>query len=169
MNPQPASGPTLRDIHLPPSPPWWPPAPGWWIVLALLALLLVALAWWWRGRRWLRRRRQQWLRELEQLARQHARDGDVAALSSGVQQLLRRVARQHESEAAGQRGAAWQRTLARLPVEPLVVTRLSLLDAAIYRPQAGFDVPAVLAAARTWLAVAARPRAWRARKGAKHV
>ena len=164
MSMQPATGPNLRDIHLPPAPPWWPPAPGWWWLLAVAMLLLAVAAWWWRGHRRRRRRCRQWLRELEQLAQRHARDGDVAALGAGVQQLLRRVARQHEAAAARQRGEAWRNTLARLPVEPLVVTRLSLLDAAIYRPQAGFEVPAILAAARTWLVAAASPRAWKPRR-----
>lgn len=169
MNAQPATGPVLRDIHLPPAPSWWPPAPGWWLLLALALLLLAAAAWGWRGHRRLRRRQQRWLSELEQLAQRHADSGDVAALGAGLQQLLRRVARQHEADAARQRGDAWRRTLARLPVDPLVVTRLSLLDAAIYRPQAGFDVPAMLAAARTWLVAAASPRAWKPRRGARHV
>ena len=36
-----ASGPDLRDIHLPPTPSWWPPAPGWWL-LAIVVLIAIA-------------------------------------------------------------------------------------------------------------------------------
>jgi len=42
-----------------------------------------------------------------------------------------------------------------------VLDRLLSLEQAIYRPQASFDAPATLAAARTWLHAAARPRAWK--------
>ena len=41
MNP--ASGPDLRDIHLPAAPGWWPPAPGWWIVAAIVLRRVVYL------------------------------------------------------------------------------------------------------------------------------
>lgn len=155
-----APGPVLRDIHLPPAPPWWPPAPGWWLLAVLALLLLSAAAWFWRRRRRLRKQRRLLLGELEGLAARHVRDGDDAALAASLQQLLRRVARRHDEAAATQRGESWRRTLARVPVAAPVLERLLALEPAIYQPQAGFDVPATLSAARDWLQAAARPRAW---------
>lgn len=163
MMPQPpaSNGPVLRDIHLPPAPPWWPPAPGWWLLAALLLLALAAATWSWRRHRRLQRRRRLLLDELEALAACHGRDGDDAALAAALHQLLRRVARPHDDAATKQRGESWRQTLARVPVAPPVVDRLMALEQAIYRPQAAFDAPATLAAARSWLQAAARPRAWR--------
>lgn len=163
MTPQPpaSNGPVLRDIHLPPAPSWWPLAPGWWVLAALLALMLVAAAWFWRRRRLLQRRRRLLLDELETLAACHVRDGDDAALAAALHQLLRRVARRHDEAATQQRGDSWRQTLARVPVASPTVDRLMALEQAIYRPGAKFDVPTTLAAARNWLQVAARPRAWK--------
>jgi hypothetical protein len=157
----PPSGPVLRDIHLPPAPAWWPPAPGWWALAALVLLALAVVAWFWRGRRRLRKQRRLLLDELEKLAVRHASDGDVAALAASIHQLLRRVARRHDEAAARQRGDRWRLTLARVPVATAVLDRLMALELAIYRPQAQFDAPATLAAARDWLCAAARPRAWK--------
>ena len=41
MNP--ATGPDLRDIHLPRRAGWWPPAPGWWVLGAIVLAALVYL------------------------------------------------------------------------------------------------------------------------------
>lgn len=156
-----STGPVLRDIHLPPAPMWWPPAPGWWLLAALILLALFAGQWAWRRRRRLQRQRRQLLDELERLAEQHVRDGDDAELAASLHQLLRRVARRHDAAAARQRGESWRQTLARVPVATSVLERLLALEQAIYRPQAAIDAPATLAAARTWLQAAARPRAWK--------
>ncbi|WP_426661469.1 DUF4381 family protein [Rhodanobacter aciditrophus] len=157
----PQAGPVLRDIHLPPAPAWWPPAPGWWLLAALALLIVLATAWCWR--RW-RRRRQRYrliLDELDRLAQRHECDGDDAALAAALQQLLRRVARRHDAGATQQRGERWRQTLARVPVAIPVLERLLALETVIYRPHPDFDAPATLAAARDWLQVAARPRAWK--------
>lgn len=163
MMPLPSSpaGPVLRDIHLPPAPAWWPPAPGWWLLAVLVLLALLAVAWLWRRHRRLRLQRRQLLGELERLAERHVRDGDDAALAAALHQLLRRVARRHDEAAARQRGESWRQTLARVPVATAVLERLQALEPAIYRPHAGFDVPATLAAVRSWLQAAARPRVWK--------
>lgn len=158
----PPAGPDLRDIHLPPAPSWWPPAPGWWLLAGLLLVLAGLLAWAWRRWRRLRARRGRLLDELERLAQRHARDGDTAALAAGLQRLLRRVARQHATAATQQRGEAWRRTLARVPVEAEAIACLGRLEAALYLPRPILDTAATLAAARRWLHVAARARAWKA-------
>jgi hypothetical protein len=155
------SGPVLRDIHLPPSPPWWPPAPGWWVLAVLLLMALLAAAWWWRRRRAASLRRQRVLDELEQLASRHARNGDHAALASALHQLLRRVARRHVAVATQQRGDAWRDTLARMPVDTATLDRLVALESAIYRPPSAFDHGAAVNAVRQWLSLALKPKAWK--------
>ena len=166
----PQGGPVLRDIHLPPAPPWWPLAPGWWLLALLTLLVVVALVRLWRRQRVLRQRRRQWLGELDRHAQRHAHDGDDAVLAAALQQLLRRVARIHDGAATQQRGAAWQATLARVPVPPATLAPLVALESAMYRPRGALDAPAVLAAARAWLHAAARPRAWkRAASEPEHV
>lgn len=147
-------GPVLRDIHLPPAPSWWPLAPGWWMLAALLLLSLVAAFWLRRRHVRLQRGRRLPLDELDKLAARHARDGDDAALAAALHQLLRRAARRHDAAAATQRGDSWRNTLARVTVVPSVLDRLAVLEQAIYRPRAEFDVPATLAAARDWLRMA---------------
>lgn len=157
----PPPGPALRDIHLPADPAWWPPAPGWWVLAALALIALLAAAWLWRRRRRLWRQQQLVLRELDVLALQYQHDGDSAALASGLHQLLRRVARRHEAMAIKQRGPAWRRTLARVPVDTATLDRLVSLDQLIYRPQALQDHAAVIAAVRQWLRLALKPATWK--------
>ena len=157
----PPQGPTLRDIHLPPEPSWWPPAPGWWMLAVLLLALLLAGAWLWRRQHQAARQRAQVLAELDRLMLQHRHDGDQAALASGLHQLLRRVARQHDALATQQRGDAWRQTLARVPVDAHTLDRLLSLDQAIYRPQLSFDHAAAAAAVRQWLQLALKPRTWK--------
>ena len=157
----PPSGPTLRDIHLPPEPSWWPPAPGWWLLVALLLLALLVALWLSRRYRRVRRQRQQVLLELDRLVLRHQRDGDQAALASGLHQLLRRVARRHDALATQQRGDAWRRTLARMPVDAVTLDRLLALDQQIYRPPSSFDHAAAVIAVRQWLRLALKPAAWK--------
>lgn len=157
----PAAGPVLRDIHLPPAPSWWPLAPGWWALLVLLVAALLVAAWRWRRHRRWQRARQRWLDELERLAARHVRDGDDVAFAASLHQLLRRVARRHDPAAATQRGESWRKTLERVPVAPRELDRLLALERAIYRPQAEFDAPATLAAAREWLRAATGAGAWK--------
>lgn len=156
------SGPNLRDIHLPPEPSWWPPAPGWWLLAVLSLALLLLGVWWWKRRRRVLRHRQEVLSELDRLVLRHRQDGDHAMLASGMHQLLRRVARRHVAQAAHQRGEAWRRTLARVPVDAPTLQRLMALDQLIYRPLAAFDdADAVAAAARHWLRLALKPASWK--------
>ena len=154
-------GPQLRDIHLPPAPSWWPPAPGWWLLVVLLLAAMLAGVWWWRRHRRTLRQRRQVLGELDRLARQHQHDGDGLALASALHQLLRRVARRHDALAGQQRGDAWRRTLARVPVDAATLERLLALDQQIYRPPTAFDHAAAIAAVRRWLRLALKPTAWK--------
>jgi uncharacterized protein DUF4381 len=157
----PSSGPSLRDIHLPPDPAWWPPAPGWWVLTALLLLTLVIGAWQWRRYRRVRRQRQQVLLELDQLALQYQRDGDASALATGLHQLLRRVARRHDALATNQRGDAWRKTLARMPVDAVTLDILLALDQQIYRADLAFDHAATVGAVRQWLRCALKSATWK--------
>jgi citrate synthase len=154
-------GPQLRDIHLPAEPAWWPPAPGWW-ALAVIALLIigVAIAFARKYRDVLRRRREV-MSELERMAAQYARDADAARLVSGLHQLLRRVARRHDARSTRQRGEAWQRTLARVPLDAATMAQLAELEQHLYRPPTAFDHVATIAAVRRWLQQALRPRRWK--------
>jgi hypothetical protein len=161
----PPSGPSLRDIHLPPDPSWWPPAPGWWVLAVLALLALVLGAWRWQRHRRARHQRQQILLELDQLALRHRRDGDAAALATGLHQLLRRVARRHDALAANQRGEAWRQTLARMPVDAATLDILLALDQQIYRPHVALDHAAAVAAVRQWLRSALKPAAWKRTTG----
>ena len=157
----PASGPSLRDIHLPPEPSWWPPAPGWWVLAGLLLLAGLAAIWLWRKHRRVQHQRRLVLFELDRVVTQHQRDGDPAALASGLHQLLRRVARKHDVLAAQQRGEAWRQTLARMPVDAVTLDRLLALDQQIYRPPSSFDHAAAVTAARQWLRLALKPATWK--------
>jgi len=159
--PTPASGPQLRDIHLPPAPSWWPPAPGWWLLAALLLLALLAALWLWRRQRTTQRKRQQVLAEVDRIAARYAQDGDPAALASALHQLLRRVARRQHALATQQRGTAWRQTLARVPVDASTLEHLLALEQAIYQPQSTFDPAMAVTAVRQWLRLALKPAAWK--------
>lgn len=155
------TGPTLRDIHLPPEPSWWPPAPGWWLLGGLLLILAATAVWLWRRRRRLRARRRHVMDELDRLVRQHVQDGNTQALAGGLHQLLRRVARPHDVLAVRQRGEAWRKTLARVPTDAETLEHLLALDQAMYRAEGSFDPAPVVSAVRRWLCAALKSRAWR--------
>ena len=97
MNP--AAGPELRDIHLPPPPGWWPPAPGWWLLaLVGVVVLVLAVRMLWRlerDRRWRARVRA----ELERIAAAHALD---AITTSQVDRTRQTPNRQRRQKRAGQ-------------------------------------------------------------------
>lgn len=103
MNP--ATGPELRDIHLPPPPNWWPPAPGWWIVAAfvLLAAIYISIKVYIAARR--RRVRRTILGELERCIA-NGRD-DASALAASLSVFLRRLALRATPEAAAYTGERW--------------------------------------------------------------
>jgi hypothetical protein len=145
MNP--ATGPELRDIHLPPPPSWWPPAPGWWI-LGLLAFALMALAAVYIYKLSQRRRRR--LRLLEEFERTVAAvQDDRSALAAALSAFLRRLALRREPAAATMAGEAWLAHLDRAVGSEEFSAGVGrvLLDAP-YRAQADYDAPALIALAR---------------------
>ncbi len=103
MNP--ATGPELRDIHLPPPPGWWPPAPGWWIVaaLVLLAAIYISIKVYIGIKR--RRVRVSILGELDRCIA-NSRD-DASALAASLSLFLRRLALRSAPEAAAYSGERW--------------------------------------------------------------
>jgi hypothetical protein len=166
MNP--ASGPELRDIHLPPPPSWWPPAPGWWLLALIVGVLVFLLARWALRRARERRWRQRIEAELDRIAATHAAQPDPVRLAADVSQLLRRVSRLIEPEAVALRDDAWLGFLdQRLP--PAQAERApfrrgagrALIDAPYRRADdpaaSALDARALLDLAREWL-VHALPR-----------
>lgn len=160
-----ASGPALRDIHLPPTPSWWPPAPGWW-VLAIVVLIVIAtgvvmLLRQWRERRWRRRV----VAELDRIAALHAAQPNGVRLAADVSLLLRRAALLIEPGAASLHGEEWLAFLdsrfdqesSRNSDEPRFRTDAgrALIDAPYRRAddpaQPSIDAPALLGLARRWL------------------
>lgn len=148
-----ADGPVLRDIHLPADPSWWPPAPGWWLLAALVLSVIAFGAW--RAVRATRRRR--WrdavIGELDAIARRHAEGGDATRLAAELSMLLRRAARLVDARAATLHGDEWLAFLdAQLESDAFTHGVGRVLVDAPWRCTAAFDVDAVLALVRRWLA-----------------
>jgi hypothetical protein len=174
----PATGPALRDIHLPPSPPWWPPAPGWWLLGALILALALGAGWWlarrWREQRWRRRL----MRELAAIeSAPEAAEG--AALAAALSQLLRRAALLLDRRAAALSGQAWLAFLdARVGGEAFRLGPGRVLADAPFRRSVVFDRAELVRLVRRWLRAALpvpprsaprRRRGWRAwRRGPAH-
>lgn len=145
MNP--ATGPELRDIHLPPPPPWWPPAPGWWI-LGLLALVLLSVASVYIYKLLRRRRCHRIL--LAEFERTVAIvRNDRSALAAALSAFLRRLALRDEPAAAALSGNAWLKYLDRAVGSDEFSAGIGrvLLDAP-YRRQADYDASALIALVR---------------------
>jgi hypothetical protein len=132
-------------------------------MLAALVIGAVSIGVW----AWRRQRKQVWQRErvlaeLDAMERQYANDGNHSALASGMHQLLRRVARRHDAPRATQaRGAAWQETLSRVPVDAATLDQLMALEQVMYRAPSSFDQRAASAAVRQWLRLALQPGKWK--------
>lgn len=136
------AGPELRAIHVP-TPQAWPPAPGWWVLAGVVLVLVGLLAWRGWRHRFSRRRRQRVEAELQALLDRHGSDGDAAAFATGVSALLRRAARLRDPTTVPLQGAAWLDALDRLTRGKVDVSALEGLEPALYRPDAGLDVPRV--------------------------
>ena len=147
MNP--AAGPELRDIHMPPPPGWWPPAPGWWVV-ALAVLALLALASVYLYRIWRRRRyRKAVLAELDR--RIAAAGNDPAALATELSRFLRRVSRQQQPSAVALSGKAWLEHLDRgVASDEFSAGVGRALTQAPFQPAPQYDAAALRALVRRW-------------------
>jgi hypothetical protein len=145
MNP--ASGPELRDIHLPPAPGWWPPAPGWWIVAAIVlaAAVYVAREVYLSTKR--RHVRRVVMAELDRCI-ENGRD-DPAVLAASLSQFLRRLALRAAPEAAAYSGERWIGYLDRQAQtdEFSHGPGRVLLDAP-FKPQMHYDAAALIALVR---------------------
>jgi hypothetical protein len=154
----PATGPVLRDIHLPPQPSWWPPAPGWWLLAALLLVAVFFVVRWVRSHQRERRWRRRIYAELERIAATHAAQPDPAHLAMQVSSLLRRATLMIQPDAVALSGERWLAFLdERIGGEEFSRgAGRALLDAP-YRRVADFDASGLLASARRWLEQALFP------------
>lgn len=143
-----ASGPVLRDIHLPPAP-WWPLAPGWWLLALGLVFVIAGFALW----RWVWQRGHllhSALREIEAIEAGYAANRDDAQLADQASRLLRRIARRVDPAAAAQSGEAWRAFLHHHAHDPDTRKALDDLADARFRAHPVLDAPALMAALRTW-------------------
>jgi hypothetical protein len=141
MNP--AAGPELRDIHLPPAPSWWPPAPGWWVVAAIVLAILVYLCIKVIISTRRRRLRRAVMTELDWSI--DAARGDPALLAAALSAFLRRMALRVKPEAAAFTGERWIAYLdgqSRSDDFSRGIGRV-LLDAP-YQPQLRYDAAALV-------------------------
>ena len=160
-----ATGPQLRDIHLP-QVSWWPPAFGWWALAALVLLAIVAGMWIWLRSRPARATRRAARRELDALSARYARDRDAAAFAAGLSRLLRRIALIVQADAAAREGRAWREFLASRGRAAFSEEQLDALAVAPYRRDVSLDVDALVAATHRWYGHALRSRALIARHSA---
>ncbi|HET9820020.1 MAG TPA: DUF4381 domain-containing protein [Rhodanobacteraceae bacterium] len=143
-----ASGPVLRDIHLPPAA-WWPPAPGWWILAAAVLLVIGVVAWLlWRHA--MRRPLRAALREVDSLEVDYARNRDATQLVDGASRLLRRVARRIDPGVASRSGDTWRAFVQRHGRDLVTQEALDDLVEARFRAHPAPDTPVLFAALRTW-------------------
>ena len=147
MNP--AAGPTLRDIHLPPPPGWWPPAPGWWLLgLAIVLCGIFAFKKLYIMQN-TRRTRKAVMTELDRYI--DAARGDPAALAAALSQFLRRMALRDTPAAAALPDERWLRYLDSHLVGDEFARGVGrvLLDAP-FRPAQAYDRAALIALVRRW-------------------
>ncbi len=147
MNPAP--GPTLRDIHLPPPPGWWPPAPGWWLLGLVIILCGIFAFVHLRKRRKIRSLRKALLNELDRCI--DAAGGDPVALAAALSQFLRRMALRDKPAAAALPDERWLHYLdSRMAGDEFAhgIGRV-LLDAP-FRPAQTYDASALIALVRRW-------------------
>ena len=143
----------LKDIHVAPAAPWWPPAPGWWVLAK--ALLIVLL---WAGIRltmYLRKLalKRRVIRQLKACQQDFGVNGDVRALASRVNLILKRVAlrRFGRKQISMLHGIAWARFLCESGGQPDSGSSWRQLAMAPYRAQPVMDADTSLELARGWV------------------
>jgi hypothetical protein len=145
MNP--AAGPELRDIHLPPPPGWWPPAPGWWIAAAIIlaAVIYISIKVYISVKR--RRVRRAIFGELDRCIADSC--GDSVALAASLSLFLRRLTLRSAPEAAAYSGERWVAYLDRQGGTDDFSRGIgrALLDAP-FRPRQQYDSAALTALVR---------------------
>ncbi len=143
----------LRDIHGAAQPDWWPPAPGWWalgfILLLVLFYLMRKLLNWQASRR----RRRAWLRELDELSRDHDPLAHPREYLAGLNRLFRAVAiKAFPGTACGRlQGKPWVNWIRTLLPETSDNDGLEALASGPYEPAPGFDADALNELAKTWV------------------
>jgi hypothetical protein len=145
MNP--ATGPDLRDIHLPPPPGWWPPAPGWWIVAAIILAIAIYISIKVYISTKRRRVQRAIIAELDRCIADNR--GDSAALAASLSLFLRRLALRSAPEAASYSGEKWVAYLDRQSGTDDFSRGVGrvLLDAP-FRPSHHYDAAALMALVR---------------------
>jgi hypothetical protein len=147
MNP--ADGPVLRDIHLPPAPGWWPPAPGWWLLAGICILCLFVVIITLRRLVKVRRQHRAVLRELERCI-DGTRD-DPIALATALSGFLRRLALREAPAAAAYDGERWLEYLDRDSGSREFRHGIGrVLIEAPFRSTMNYDAPALIALVRRW-------------------
>jgi hypothetical protein len=145
MNP--AQGPDLRDIHLPPPPSWWPPAPGWWLLALLILALSTFIFLYLYKKLQQRRHRLALMAEFERTVA--AAKDDAPALAAALSGFLRRLSRHDSPASVALAGDAW---LAYLDSRVAGVEFSSGIGRALieapFRAQADYDADALIALVR---------------------
>ncbi len=148
MNP--AAGPELRDIHLPPPPSWWPPAPGWWLLAALVIALLVFVSVYLYRKIRRRRLRRRLLAEFDSAVA--AVHGDAPVLAAKLSSFLRRALLGKSRNMAALSGEAWLQHLDQQVASDEFSAGVGrALIEAPYRANADFDAAALIALVRRGL------------------
>lgn len=144
-----ATGPVLRDIHLPPSPGWWPPAPGWWLLAGICLLVVIVVLVKLRRMQRARRQRRAVLAELDRcIAGAH---DDPVALAAALSQFLRRIALHEQPAAAAYDGERWLEYLDQHSASDEFRSGIGrVLIQAPYRPVMAYDRVALIALVRRW-------------------
>src|SRR5579863_9181001 len=146
----PASGPELRDIHLPPPPSWWPPAPGWWLLALLILALSIFIVLYLYKRVQRRRRRLALLAEFERTVA--VARGDPPVLAAALSGFLRRLRLREEPASAALAGEAWLLYLdSRIASDEYSTGVGRALIEAPFRAQAEYDASALIALVRRTL------------------
>ncbi|MGH8123563.1 MAG: DUF4381 domain-containing protein [Rudaea sp.] len=148
MNP--AAGPVLRDIHLPPPPSWWPPAPGWWLLAALSVGIAIFIFLYVYKKIRRQRRRRTLMAEFDRTVA--AAHGDPPVLAAALSAFLRRLSLTDAPASAALSGNAWLEYLdKRIASDEFSAGVGRALIEAPYRAHTHYDAPALIALVRRTL------------------